>query len=94
MVLVQRVHRGHQQPAVGGCFTQRQLGLVPVAGLQVNRPWIPWIAVDDDAWRFKPHSKRLFLVEGKIGLSGASVDALRLSLEALPPVGRKRNPLG
>ena len=59
-----------------------------------HRPWVPWIAVDDDAWRFKPHSKRLFLVEGKIGLTAASLEALRLRLEALAPVGRKRNPLG
>lgn len=59
-----------------------------------HRPWVPWIAVDDDAWRFKPHSKRLFLVDGKTGLTEASVDALRTRLQALAPVGRKRNPLG
>lgn len=59
-----------------------------------HRPWVPWIAVDDDAWRFKPHSKRLFLVDGKIGLTAASVDALRARLETLFPVGRRGNQQG
>ncbi len=41
--------------------------------------WMPWAALDDQAWRFKPFNPRLVVCDGKVGLTGrelARLDAI------------------
>jgi len=42
-----------------------------------SKPWVPWLALDDRAWNFRPFEKRLILTERKTGLTGE--DQCRLS---------------
>nr|CBA32544.1 hypothetical protein Csp_D32680 [Curvibacter putative symbiont of Hydra magnipapillata] len=32
-------------------------------------PWIPWLALDDRSWNFRPFEKRLVLTDRKTGLT-------------------------
>jgi hypothetical protein len=51
--------------------------------MQRNRPGAPWLAIDDDAWRFAPNSPHVMLVDGVSGLSAETVPELRRRLQAL-----------
>lgn len=47
------------------------------AWLRTNqRAHLPWVAVDDRAWLFKPFNQNLYLVNGKTGLRDADVNHL------------------
>ena len=41
-----------------------------------GEPWRPWVAVDDQAWLFKPFCDRLVVVDGSVGLTGRDLDAV------------------
>jgi len=34
-----------------------------------SKPWVPWLALDDRAWNFRPFERRLILTERKTGLT-------------------------
>ena len=42
-----------------------------------SKPWVPWLALDDRAWNFRPFEKRLILTDRNTGLVDA--DVVRLS---------------
>ena len=47
------------------------------AWLRANeRAHLPWLAVDDRAWLFKPFNRNVYLVNGSTGLTDGDVDAL------------------
>ncbi len=47
------------------------------AWLRANeRAHLPWLAVDDRAWLFKPFNLNVYLVDGRTGLSDEDVEAL------------------
>jgi len=41
-----------------------------------GEPWRPWVAVDDQAWLFKPFCERLVVVDGSVGLTERDLDAV------------------
>jgi hypothetical protein len=43
-----------------------------------GEPWRPWVALDDQAWLFRPFSKRLILCDGKVGLTQRELDRVDL----------------
>ncbi len=54
------------------------------AWMQWNRPpGTPWIALDDDAWRFTPGCPNLYLVDGSTGLTETDVTQIENRLVAL-----------
>jgi hypothetical protein len=52
------------------------------AWIRRNRPGAPWVAIDDQQWRFDPASKNALIVDGKSGLTSADVEELRRRLHA------------
>jgi hypothetical protein len=48
--------------------------------IRTNRPGVPWLAIDDQAWRFDPTSPNVLLVDGKIGITQADIRELRRRL--------------
>ncbi len=47
------------------------------AWIRKNCPGMPWLALDDQAWRFAPASPNLLLVDGKTGLIEEDAKELR-----------------
>ena len=46
------------------------LGLLYSTLFQLEiRDYLPWLAVDDRSWLYRPFCRSLFLVEGKTGLT-------------------------
>lgn len=54
------------------------------AWLRTNdRAVFPWLAIDDRPWLYRPFSRSLFLVDGKIGLTAAMAEELIIRLNRL-----------
>jgi hypothetical protein len=54
------------------------------AWLRANdRAYLPWLAIDDRSWLYRPFCKSLFLVEGKTGLTPLMGEQLLASLSRL-----------
>lgn len=47
-----------------------------VAWIMEHRPSPPWIALDDQAWRFRPFCPNLLLIDGKTGLTPEKAEHL------------------
>jgi hypothetical protein len=45
--------------------------------------YLPWLALDDRSWLFRPFSKSLFLVDGKTGLTATAAERLNEKLRQL-----------
>jgi hypothetical protein len=54
-----------------------------------NRPGAPWIALEDQAWRFAPASPNVIMIDGKTGITRADVEQLRQRLHALTSTQEK-----
>lgn len=54
-----------------------------VVWMRRHRRRASWLALDDDAWRFRPFSQHLMLVDGSLGLTADVVPELRARLKAL-----------
>ncbi len=50
------------------------------AWIRTNGPGVPWLALDDQAWRFDPASPNLLLVDGSTGITHADIQELRRRL--------------
>lgn len=48
-----------------------------------DRAVLPWLAVDDRSWLYRPFNKSLFLVDGKTGMTASSTEALTERLQKL-----------
>lgn len=48
--------------------------------IRTNRPGAPWLAIDDQAWRFNPARPNVLLADGKIGITQADTRELRRRL--------------
>lgn len=51
-----------------------------------ERAHLPWLAIDDRAWLFKPFNRNVYLVDGRMGLREEDVGALIAHIA--PPLGR------
>lgn len=56
-----------------------------VAWITENRPAASWIALDDQAWRFRPFSPNLILVNGELGLTEELAHLLVSKLQVNEP---------
>lgn len=45
-----------------------------------GKSWRPWVALDDQAWLFRPFSKHLVLCDGRVGLTQRELDQVDLVL--------------
>ena len=41
-----------------------------------SKPWVPWLALDDRAWNFRPFERRLVLTDLKTGLTNTDLVSL------------------
>lgn len=41
-----------------------------------SKPWVPWLALDDRAWNFRPFERRLVLTDPKAGLTETDLVSL------------------
>jgi len=48
-----------------------------------NLSYLPWLALDDRSWLFRPFCKSLFLVNGKTGLTAAEGEQLKEKMRQL-----------
>ena len=45
---------------------------------------LPWLAVDDRSWLYRPFCKALFMVDGRTGLTQTTGSRLAVRLQSLP----------
>jgi hypothetical protein len=45
--------------------------------------YLPWLALDDRSWLFRPFCKSLFLVDGKTGLTALAGEQLQEKMRQL-----------
>ncbi len=55
--------------------------------IRENRPGVPWLALEDQAWRFDPASAHVLLIDGKTGITDADMQELRRRLRACVSTG-------
>jgi hypothetical protein len=48
-----------------------------------NLSYLPWLALDDRSWLFRPFCKSLLLVNGKTGLTAVAGDQLKEKMRQL-----------
>lgn len=46
-------------------------------------PYLPWLALDDRTWLFRPFCKSLFLSDRKTGLTAAAGEQLKVRMHQL-----------
>lgn len=48
-----------------------------------HRPLAPWVALDDQPWRFRPFASNLLLIDGRTGLTAKDAERLATALAVI-----------